>query len=525
MNERVRDKDVLALRTAVVCVGLSGVFLGAFVWLASKEATPWAAVISSAATGLVVAAVGLFNAPAARLSRPGRMLAYWVLAAVLVLELMIPLNYVGIQRHAKWDWTESKLRSLSEMTDKVLGRVDKPLHVSTFFFQQDPQQRAAFTIVKDLLEEYRQRNPNLVVDNIDPSRDTDKMFAAAKRLNIEDPRELMQLVVFEYEKGRKDVPVQSLFSMMPGEVPSEEMHPDQWGFVGEQMFTSAILDLTETHRKELWFLTSHGELSPDEELNDIASALKRMSYQVRTFDTLADGVPDNCSVLVILRPKPAMPFNDRELNSLGRYLGEGGKLFLGVNGGGSCGFEPILGDFGIQIGRNYIVDQTSGNAELSLVVRVSGWHEEIARNLRQYPLYFTPPARSRPPGCCRAPSPRPGARPTTSSRPGPVAGPPATSRRSRRAGSSGSTRRRTARACSTWRPITRTRTVMRRARPCPRASPGRASSPSARGTSRSRPSTIGHTCPTCSSSSTPSTGWRSGSTSSPFRRRNSTTVR
>ncbi len=389
MTEPVREKDVQSLRTAIVCVGLSGVFLALFVWLASKGGVPWAAVISSALTGLVVAALGLWRGPSARLSRPGRMLAYWALSALLVLEVMVPLNYVGSQRHAQWDWTESKNRSLSDQTLKVLEGIDQPVRISTFFVPESmgPQEQAAYNLMKDLLEQYRRHNDKLVIRHLNPARDTEETVATMARLKIEDPRDLASWVFFETDKTRKDVPVGALFQPLPDAEANEQVRPDQIGFMGEQLFTAALLDVTEAKHKELWFLTSHGELSPERDLYDLAGDLRRLSYRVQKFDTLADGVPDNCSVLVIVRPKPQIPFNDRELASLGRYLAEGGKLFIGVNGGGFCGFEPLLSDFGIEMGRDYIIDETSGRAQLTVGVHVSGW-SEIVRNLRDFPLSF-----------------------------------------------------------------------------------------------------------------------------------------
>ena len=120
---RRTSKDVAALRTAIVCVGLSGVCLAGFVLSAGGDRVA-AAVCAGA--GVVVAMLGVTNWPAAKISRPRRIFAYWALAALLVLELMVPVNYVGARRHLRWDWTEGSIRSLSEKSLAVLSRVAWP---------------------------------------------------------------------------------------------------------------------------------------------------------------------------------------------------------------------------------------------------------------------------------------------------------------------------------------------------------------------------------------------------------------
>jgi hypothetical protein len=403
---QAKSKDVLALRIAIICVGLSGVFLGAFVWGAGGDKPPISSALVCMAAGAVVAALGVTAWPSATLSRPRRIFGYWALVALLALELMIPLNYAGTRRHAKWDWTEGSLRSLSEKTVKILATVDRPVHVTTFFVHRDPRQAPVYNVVKDLLDQYPRHNRLVTVEHIDPSRETDKMLAVQKQLNVEDLSQLGGSIVFQCGTARKDVSSYALLQMMPG-AETEEIRPETIGFRGEEEFTSALLDVTEKKRKEVHFVTGHGELSPDRELAEVASELRRDNYRVEKVENLGEGVPENCTVLVILRPNPKAPFTDREIGSVARFLGEGGKLLFGENGGGNCGLEPLFGDFGINVGRDIIIDQSSGRATYVVPVRAFGWHDLVA-NLRDYAMRFdvarSVEALPQPPGMMGQPS-------------------------------------------------------------------------------------------------------------------------
>ena len=384
MAEPSREKDVAALRTALVCVGLSGVFLGVFVLLAGS--TGWKAPVVSGLLGLGVAALGVFRPVSLRISRPMRIFVYWLLSALLVLELMVPLNYASSRRHLTFDWTEGKIRSLSDWTFKVLGQVKKPVRVTTFFNQTEPSQAMFFNVVRDLLEEYRKACPNLAIEHVDPSRDTDRMTALAKQMNLEDLSE-MPSVVFQCGDARKDVPIEKL---LPRSLPGAEFDtrdPSQWAFYGEEEFTAALLEVTEPRQKSLFFTTNHGELDVDGPLADVAAELRRDNYAVRKFEGLAQGVPDNCTVLLIVGPKSQAKFSAAEQSQVERYLRGGGKLLFAVSGGEAAGLEPILGNFGIDVGRNVIIDRSTGRAALLVPGYPVGGHEVVS-NLREYAIVF-----------------------------------------------------------------------------------------------------------------------------------------
>ena len=368
MTEPMKEKDVRALRTALICVGLSGVFLGGFIRIAGGQG--WTVPIVAAIVGLGVVALGAARRVSAGISRPMRIFIYWMLSALLVLELMVPLNYAGVRRHLAFDWTV-----------KVLGRVDKPLRITTFFVQTHELQGPVFNVVRDLLDQYRKACPNIVIEHVDPSRDTDRMAALQKQMNLEDLSDVAS-VVFQYGDARKDV---SMYKLMPRSLPGAEpdtQNPEQWAFHGEEEFTAAVLEVTEQKHKQLLFTTNHGELDIDKELAEVASELRRDNYIVEKFAGLAQGVPDNCTVLLIAGPDPRAKFTDKEQDVVHKYLLRGGKLFFSVSGGEPTGLEPVIGEFGIYVANNLIIDASSGRSTLSVPVYPAGYHQIVA-NLRE----------------------------------------------------------------------------------------------------------------------------------------------
>jgi hypothetical protein len=335
-----------------------------------------------------VAALGFFPRISSGMSRPRRIFAYWALAAVLVLELMIPLNYVAGRRYGVFDWTEGKLHSLSERTVKVLTRVEKPLYVTTIFLQKDPYQGSVYNVVHDLLEQYKAANPHIVIENVDPTRERERMQILIRKLDIKDVSDVGR-VVFQYGDARKDVSWFELVrqEQMPGEegAPPEEK-PGEWAFRGEEAFTSAIWQVTESRRPQLYFTTGHGEPNVDMEMPAIATALRRDNYQLEKLPDLSRGVPDNCSELLIIDPRTSL--TDDETSALRKYLMQGGKLFVAVSGGPSINLEPVLGEYGINMGRDIIIDYSTGRNTFTVPVGAVGSHD-IVRDISDFAFRFT----------------------------------------------------------------------------------------------------------------------------------------
>ena len=348
---------------------------------------------------MFVALLGVTSWPAATMSRPWRLVGFWSLVALLALELMIPLNYASTRRGTRWDWTELKLRSLSDRTDKVLSRVDKPLYVTTFFVRGHFLHEGVREPVTELLEEYRKRNRHIVIEHIDPSRERGKLEAARERLKLDDLTALtgrarardLPVVVFQYGDRRKAVDIWQLRpQLLPG-APADTRRiprPEEIVFAGEQLFTSALMQVTSEKQKTLYFVTNHRELSPDDALITYAAQFRRDNYRVEKYDNLAEGVPQDCTVLIIMGAK--LKFTDREVATIRRYLGAGGKLLIALTPGVETGLETTLAEYGFNIGRDIIVDDATG-VPMPLVparVPLSARTHPVTGNLRDVVLRF-----------------------------------------------------------------------------------------------------------------------------------------
>jgi ABC-type uncharacterized transport system involved in gliding motility auxiliary subunit len=252
---------------------------------------------------------------------------------IIVIGIMGFLAFITTRQNFRSDWTVNKLYSLSDQTDKIMGSLDKEVRVTAFY--KAGEQRGA----KDLLDEYAYRSGNLNYEFVDPD---------------EKPQITRQYQVSKYntvivESGLKRETIETL---------------------SETNLTNAIMKVTREQDKMICFLTGHGERSITDESKEgyslAVAAIKKENHLVKEMNLVEkmganQGIPDSCTVLVILSPKAN--FFPGELDSISAYLEKGGKLLLLLDPDHRQDMVDFAATYGAQIGDDMVVD-ASGVGQL-----------------------------------------------------------------------------------------------------------------------------------------------------------------
>src|SRR5262245_11731086 len=168
-------------------------------------------------------------------------------AGVLLLAaLLVIVNYFGWKYYKRFDWTKSQLYSLSEKTLNVLKGLHKDVEFVVFL---SPEQSEIYQPTTELLSRYGAASHRIHVNIVD----------AAKR-----PVEAQRLVQ-KYGVRTTGVVVTSgndkrvIDSNDLAELDFRTLQttgaPQMTGFKGEQLFTSAIVQLSEGHKPKILFTT------------------------------------------------------------------------------------------------------------------------------------------------------------------------------------------------------------------------------------------------------------------------------
>jgi hypothetical protein len=140
-------------------------------------------------------------------------------------------------------------------------------------------------------------------------------------------------------------------------------------FLGEQVLTAAILDVSEPVRQKIYFLDGHSELRVDDADAQRGLSALRDNLRMRNFDvdtinlTVARSIPNDVSLFVAVRPRNSYSRQEQEM--LRQYLGaNAGRLILFLEPGMSTaalGLDDLLLDWGVLVHNDIIVDPEPGN--------------------------------------------------------------------------------------------------------------------------------------------------------------------
>ena len=246
-----------------------------------------------------------------------------------------------------FDLTGSSQFTLTTKTREVLTELDQEVDVLFFATPSDPTGIKALTEV--LLAQYRNVTDKLDVERIDPETDPETFrLYFEPYLNAGIPVQyLYPSLMFQTPRGIRLV--------APAEIYSDAEHA----------FTSAILEVTGTVQKRVYFLTGHGEADPtgaDAPGYSLASSsLQDNLFKVETLDLLATpAIPEDLAVLVIAGPK--RPLVESEKQIIADYLTANGSVFFLLDPDSPPEFASLLAPWGLEMKTGTVVEPKSYSA-------------------------------------------------------------------------------------------------------------------------------------------------------------------
>jgi ABC-type uncharacterized transport system involved in gliding motility auxiliary subunit len=284
-----------------------------------------------------------------------------LLMVVLVLGILVLVNYFFSRHHHRFDFTESKLHSLSGQSIKAVANLKNEVNVKCFFREGNMSR----VRMEDLLKIYAYHSPKLKVEFIDP----DKNPGLIKRYEVTQDG----TTIFEY--GDKDNRITTST---------------------EEDVTNAIIKVTREKKKVIYFLEGHGEhsteVSEENGFSLVKDELGKLGYEVKKQQlALADNFPKDCALLVI--PGPEKDLLPNELDTVKKYLEEGGRVFFMVDPQTAPGLVPYFAKFGFKLENDIIFDRPTifgGDYLMPMMSEIAS--HEITKNFR-YVTYY-PLARS-----------------------------------------------------------------------------------------------------------------------------------
>lgn len=277
---------------------------------------------------------------------------------LLMAALLVIVNYFGWKYHVRADWTESQLYTLSGKTENVLAGLDRDVEAVVLL----PPGDELTGPTREVLSRYEAASPRFSVRWLDAERNPLEAQSLVEDYGLVTP----SVVIVAGEQSRviqrEDLAELDFSAMQFGGT------PEIAAYKGEQLFTGALIELSEERRPRVLFTTGHGEIRLDEAtgggLGALAQLLREDDFEVEEWATLGKAaVPPDTDLVVIAGPTST--FVEPEVEMLDRYLAEGGRMLVLLDPvparGGSgelleTGLEPWLAGWGVDVGNDVVVD-------------------------------------------------------------------------------------------------------------------------------------------------------------------------
>lgn len=275
-----------------------------------------------------------------------------------VLGVLALCNYISYRHYRQTDLTKNQMYTLSPQTKEVVKGLKDDITI-TAFYPKSGQAAADGDRARDLLRQYRDISPKIKYDVIDPLRDK----AKAEQKIQQSGYRLTSYPIMWVECGTK----------------KEDVYQPS-----EQDLTSALMKVTRTTKKKIYFLYGHGEHDIDDaQQQDGLGLLKtlltdRLNYDVSKLilRTVGD-VPSDATLVVAAGPADGLPAEDQK--KLNAYLEKGGKLLLLIDPRTPAP-EELLKPWGVEVGNDVVVDPRIKN---DCVAVVQGFEPHvITKNLQ-----------------------------------------------------------------------------------------------------------------------------------------------
>ena len=279
----------------------------------------------------------------------------------LVLGIVLMANAISVRVNYRFDFTGLSQFTLTTQTKEVLEELEEPVEVVSFFNPADPRLIGLRDFGHNLLTEYQ-------------------TYTDLLTLRVEDP-ELRPDLARQYRIGPAAASLGTM--VFVGSAGQRQVFGPQIGFEAEHAFTSALLEVTGTRQRIIYFLTGHGESDISGDYDSARSGLRDNLFQVAQLDLLRFGrIPDNAAAVVVAGPQ--QPLAASEIEILDQYLQQAGRLMLLLNPDPHDGLRELLGKWGLQVGDGLLVDPAAHvvpNVDNPLVAR-------NRNNLQLTDLYF-----------------------------------------------------------------------------------------------------------------------------------------
>lgn len=277
----------------------------------------------------------------------GKILTNWfatILLAIILIDGYIIVNIL-LEKVVlpEFDFTESKIYTLSEETQGKLKNLNKEVTITFINFEKNDS-------LLEVAERYILLNKNIKVETI---------------TDLASRRDLMEKYSLDTES--------QLIIVSAGENESLISSYDLYTYDyttyetidrSEEAFTNAIVSVTTENKPKIYFMNNHTLYNAEYYFYIIMDLMRGDANEVDTLDILTAGsIPEDCDTLVITTLSEDI--TTLEKDKILEYINKGGEILLltgpNVTGKQLTNFQEVLNQYGVTIEEGIIFEGNSAN--------------------------------------------------------------------------------------------------------------------------------------------------------------------
>ncbi len=256
--------------------------------------------------------------------------SFWLAGALL---LVLTAVIVGLAHHAtiQRDITMNARQSLAPASETILRDLKGPLHVTAFLPKSEDGKLKK--IISDFFLLYQRSKKDISVSFVDPAANPAAANAAGIRSNTE--------ISLEYNQRYENLTT-----------------------LNEPEVTNALQRLLRGATRQIVFVSGHGERAlngkANHDLGDFGAQLSARGFATTPLNlAVAQGVPDNASLLVITHPQVEwLPGEAKKAND---FIAKGGNILLLLDVEPSRGLQAIFESLGLVLAEGKVIDPAAAD--------------------------------------------------------------------------------------------------------------------------------------------------------------------
>lgn len=289
-----------------------------------------------------------------------RQFRYGGYAAVLtaiVIAVVILLNVAIDMIENNWslsiDVTAISVTDFTDETEKVVEGIDEDVKVYTLY--QTSTSSSLRIQVEEVLNEYRVRNHNISVENIDPVKEPARVTAMIGDASLSEGA----IIVTNADASRVKMIDRTDYYY---NYTDSYFNKTYTIFDLESKVTGALVYATSDETPRVFFLSGHDELDADSYCTVLSTQLENQNYDVATLNlTSTEIVLQAGDTVVIVNPQRDL--SDAEYEALRPWLASGGRLLFvldyNTNISVLSNFTKLLSYYQLSFGDGVIKEDSS----------------------------------------------------------------------------------------------------------------------------------------------------------------------